>query len=97
MVIQRKKTLLKELKNKGKTGGIVDKRFGEDNPNLTPEEKMQERFTKEKQVCLLLILTLLENFSIVILTLYLFRNKLALRRCSTWRTTKKTSHITVNR
>jgi len=45
----RKKTLLKELKNKGKTGGIVDKRFGEDNPNLTPEEKMQERFTKEKQ------------------------------------------------
>jgi hypothetical protein len=42
--------LLKELKNKGKTGGIVDKRFGEENPNLTPEEKMLERFTKEKQV-----------------------------------------------
>jgi len=42
--------LLKELKNKGKAGGIVDKRFGEENPNLTPEEKMLERFTKEKQV-----------------------------------------------
>ncbi|KAI9289340.1 nucleolar protein 14 [Umbelopsis sp. AD052] len=45
----RKKTLLKEMKNKGKAGGIMDKRFGEENPNLTPEEKMLERFTKEKQ------------------------------------------------
>ncbi|KAJ2963022.1 hypothetical protein NQZ79_g2018 [Umbelopsis isabellina] len=45
----RKKTLLNEMKNKGKVGGIVDKRFGESNSNLTPEEKMLERFTKEQQ------------------------------------------------
>ncbi|KAI9246896.1 nucleolar protein 14 [Phascolomyces articulosus] len=45
----RKKTLLMEMKNKGHVGGIVDKRFGENNPQLTPEERMLERFTKEKQ------------------------------------------------
>ncbi|KAF7729989.1 nucleolar complex protein 14 [Apophysomyces ossiformis] len=45
----RKKTLLTEMRNKSKTGGIIDKRFGENNPYLTPEEKMLERFTKEKQ------------------------------------------------
>ena len=39
-----------EMKNKGHVGGIVDKRFGENNPQLTPEERMLERFTKEKQV-----------------------------------------------
>ncbi|KAI9300727.1 Nop14-like family-domain-containing protein [Cunninghamella echinulata] len=46
----RKKTLLVEMKNKNRIGGIVDKRFGENNPNLTPEEKMLERFTRERQV-----------------------------------------------
>ncbi|KAI8052601.1 nucleolar protein 14 [Gilbertella persicaria] len=45
----RKKTLLVEMKNKGRRGGIIDKRFGENNPSLTPEEKMLERFTREKQ------------------------------------------------
>ncbi|KAI8141258.1 nucleolar protein 14 [Fennellomyces sp. T-0311] len=45
----RKKTLLMEMKAKGHVGGIVDKRFGENNPQLTPEERMLERFTKEKQ------------------------------------------------
>ncbi|KAI8388156.1 nucleolar protein 14 [Radiomyces spectabilis] len=45
----RKKTLLTELKNKNRIGGIIDKRFGESNPHLTPEEKMLERFTKERQ------------------------------------------------
>lgn len=38
------------MRNKGKVGGIVDKRFGESDSNLTPEEKMLERFTKEQQV-----------------------------------------------
>jgi nucleolar protein 14 len=37
------------MKNKHRRGGIIDKRFGENNPSLTPEEKMLERFTKEKQ------------------------------------------------
>ncbi|KAF9970791.1 nucleolar complex protein 14 [Actinomortierella ambigua] len=45
----RRKTLLQELQKKKKAGGMVDRRFGEDNPNLTPEEKMLERFTREKQ------------------------------------------------
>lgn len=37
------------MKNKNRRGGIIDKRFGENNPHLTPEEKMLERFTREKQ------------------------------------------------
>lgn len=28
---------------------MIDKRFGEDDPNMTPEDKMLERFTREKQ------------------------------------------------
>ncbi|RDL36838.1 Uncharacterized protein BP5553_06190 [Venustampulla echinocandica] len=32
-----------------KVGGIVDKRFGENDPSMAPEEKMLERFTFEKQ------------------------------------------------
>lgn len=38
------------MKSKGHVGGIIDKRFGENNPHLTPEEKMLERFTRERQV-----------------------------------------------
>ncbi|KAF9908923.1 nucleolar complex protein 14 [Lobosporangium transversale] len=45
----RRKTLLKEMQKKNKAGGLIDKRFGEENPNMTPEEKMLERFTREKQ------------------------------------------------
>lgn len=37
------------MKNKNRRGGIIDKRFGENNPNMTPEERMLERFTREKQ------------------------------------------------
>ncbi|KAH8815103.1 nucleolar protein 14 [Xylogone sp. PMI_703] len=45
----RRKTLLVELQRRNRVGGILDRRFGEDNPNMTPEEKMLERFTQEKQ------------------------------------------------
>ncbi|KAH0607638.1 uncharacterized protein H6S33_002672 [Morchella sextelata] len=45
----RKRTLLVEMQRKHKAGGIVDRRFGENDPTMTPEEKMLERFTKEKQ------------------------------------------------
>jgi nucleolar protein 14 len=31
-------------------GGILDKRFGENDPKMAPEEKMLERFTREKQL-----------------------------------------------
>ena len=46
---QRKKTLLKEFEEKGRAGGILDRRFGENDPTLTPEERMLERFTRERQ------------------------------------------------
>ncbi|CAI2177220.1 4034_t:CDS:10 [Funneliformis geosporum] len=46
---KRKKTLLIEMENKNKVGGIVDRRFGENDLNISPEEKMLERFTKERQ------------------------------------------------
>jgi len=42
------------MENKNKVGGVVDRRFGEDDFNLSPEEKMLERFTKERQVFLIL-------------------------------------------
>ena len=38
------------MKNKDKVGGVVDHRFGENNSRISPEEKMLERFTKERQV-----------------------------------------------
>ncbi|KAA1466565.1 Nop14-like protein [Dentipellis sp. KUC8613] len=46
---QRKKTLLKEYEVKGHAGGILDRRFGENDPTMTPEERMLERFTRERQ------------------------------------------------
>ncbi|KZT05576.1 Nop14-like protein [Laetiporus sulphureus 93-53] len=46
---QRKKTLLKEYEERNHAGGIVDRRFGENDPTMTPEERMLERFTREHQ------------------------------------------------
>ncbi|KAF8681461.1 Nop14-like protein [Rhizoctonia solani] len=46
---QRKKTLLVEYEQKGRTGGVVDRRFGENDATMTPEERMLERFTRERQ------------------------------------------------
>ncbi|KAF8961098.1 nucleolar protein 14 [Flammula alnicola] len=46
---QRKKTLLKEYEEKDRAGGIVDRRFGENDPTMSLEERMLERFTKERQ------------------------------------------------
>jgi nucleolar protein 14 len=45
----RKKTLLVELQRRNKVGGILDRRFGENDPSMAPEDKMLERFTQEKQ------------------------------------------------
>ena len=41
--------MLKEYDEKGRTGGIVDRRFGENDPTMSLEERMLERFTKERQ------------------------------------------------
>lgn len=40
---------MKEYEDKGRAGGIVDRRFGENDPTMNPEERMLERFTKERQ------------------------------------------------
>ncbi|OMJ26586.1 putative nucleolar complex protein 14 [Smittium culicis] len=48
-VEKREKTLLVELQNINRTGGIRDRRFGENNPTVSIEEKMLTRFTKERQ------------------------------------------------
>ena len=46
---QRTKTLLREYQDKDRAGGILDRRFGENDPTMTPEERMLERFTTERQ------------------------------------------------
>ncbi len=46
---KRRKTLLLEMQRRNKVGGIVDRRFGENDPTMAPEDKMLERFTQEKQ------------------------------------------------
>ena len=48
---QRKKTLLKEYKQKQKTNQFVDKRFGEDE-DLPEEERLMQRYLLEKKVYL---------------------------------------------
>ena len=41
--------MLKEYELKNHAGAIIDRRFGENDPSMTPEERMLERFTKERQ------------------------------------------------
>lgn len=38
------------MKNKNKKGAIVDRRFGENDPQMSLEDKMLERFAREKRV-----------------------------------------------
>lgn len=52
---KRSSTILVEMQTRNKAGGLVDKRFGEGSIK-TVEEKMQERYTRELQVILNLIL-----------------------------------------
>ena len=46
---RRRETLLTELHRKNKVGGILDRRFGEDDPNLTPEQRAAERYARESE------------------------------------------------
>ncbi|KAF4439708.1 hypothetical protein F53441_12519 [Fusarium austroafricanum] len=46
---RRRQTLLVEMQRRNKVGGILDRRFGENDPTIAPEEKMLERFAREKQ------------------------------------------------
>jgi len=47
--LQRTKTLLTEYQSKDRAGGILDRRFGENDPSMSVEERMLERFTRERQ------------------------------------------------
>ncbi|RKF63848.1 putative nucleolar complex protein 14 [Erysiphe neolycopersici] len=46
----RRNAYFEEQERKKKVGGILDKRFGENDPTLAIEEKMLQRFTREKQL-----------------------------------------------
>ncbi|KAK5990378.1 putative nucleolar complex protein 14 [Cladobotryum mycophilum] len=46
---KRRETLLVDMQRRNKVGGILDRRFGENDPTMAPEEKMLERFAREKQ------------------------------------------------
>ena len=48
-LLQRRHALLAEMQRRKKVGGILDKRFGEDDPTLTPDERALQRFAREKQ------------------------------------------------
>lgn len=50
ILLKRRKILQMEKSRKNKVGGIVDRRFGEYDNTMSLEEKMLERFTKERQV-----------------------------------------------
>ncbi|KAF4954294.1 hypothetical protein FGADI_5382 [Fusarium gaditjirri] len=47
--VKRRQTLLVEMQRRNKVGGILDRRFGENDPTMAPEDKMLERFAREKQ------------------------------------------------
>ncbi|KAJ2638203.1 nucleolar complex protein 14 [Coemansia sp. RSA 1286] len=46
---RRKTTIGEERRNRSRVGGIVDRRIGENDPSMDPEEKMLMRFTAERQ------------------------------------------------
>ncbi|XP_038064843.1 nucleolar protein 14-like isoform X2 [Patiria miniata] len=46
---KRKDTLLKEYQQRHKSNKFIDKRFGENDPTLSVEEKMMQRFAFERQ------------------------------------------------
>ncbi|KAF2674926.1 Nop14-like protein [Microthyrium microscopicum] len=46
---KRQKTLLLEVQGRNKVGGIIDRRIGEDDPNMTAEEKALQRYSWERQ------------------------------------------------
>ncbi|KAE8376211.1 nucleolar protein 14 [Aspergillus bertholletiae] len=46
---KRRQTLLREMEKRNKIGGILDRRFGEDDPTMTPEERAAERYARASQ------------------------------------------------
>ena len=48
LLLQRKKTLLVEYRQLRKANAFVDRRFGEEDEGLTPEERAIARFQKQR-------------------------------------------------
>ncbi|KAH8844805.1 hypothetical protein MCOR27_008808 [Pyricularia oryzae] len=46
---RRRETLLTEMQRRNKVGGIMDRRIGENDPSMAPEERALQRFAMEKQ------------------------------------------------
>ncbi|GAD92660.1 rRNA maturation protein (Nop14), putative [Paecilomyces variotii No. 5] len=46
---RRRQTLLRDLHSKNRVGGIMDRRFGENDPTMTPEQRAAERFARENE------------------------------------------------
>lgn len=62
LVLQRKETLLKEYKQKNKSNKLIDRRFGEYDTKMAPEDKILQRFAMERQVSdLILHLTCMDT------------------------------------
>lgn len=45
----RRRQLLPEMQRRNKVGGVVDRRIGEGDPGMTPEERAVQRFAREKE------------------------------------------------
>ncbi|KPI35578.1 putative nucleolar complex protein 14 [Cyphellophora attinorum] len=46
---RRRETLLREIQSRNKVGGLLDRRFGENDPTLTPEQRAAERFARQNE------------------------------------------------
>ncbi|KIY03316.1 uncharacterized protein Z520_00006 [Fonsecaea multimorphosa CBS 102226] len=46
---RRRETLLKEIQSRNKVGGLLDRRFGENDPTMTPEQRAAERFARQNE------------------------------------------------
>jgi nucleolar protein 14 len=46
---RRRATLLREIQSRSKVGGILDRRFGENDLQMTPEQKAAERFARQSE------------------------------------------------
>lgn len=51
MFFQRTQTLMKEYKERDKANVFADKRLGEYDSGISPEDRMLKRFSLEQQVC----------------------------------------------
>ncbi|KIX01776.1 uncharacterized protein Z518_09503 [Rhinocladiella mackenziei CBS 650.93] len=46
---RRRETLLKEIQSRNRVGGLIDRRFGENDPTMTPEQRAAERFARQTE------------------------------------------------